>query len=242
MPPGLRYLRRQVGRAIADYRMIEEGDHILVALSGGKDSVALLYVLYLLRKAAPIDFRLSAATVDPGWGNNFLPMECFCNQLNIPYWICHSGLGRLLFEERKEKNPCALCSHLRRGILCRLAKNHGCNKLALAHHADDAVETFLLNLFFNGQIASFLPVTYLERQEITVIRPLIYAREREISRVVSSLELPTVETTCPVAEQTRRHEVKQLVAQLETRIPGLLANLLHALQSSGTAQLWPPKT
>ena len=242
MPADLRYLRRQVGKAIGDYCMIEEGDHILVALSGGKDSIALLYILCLLRKAAPIKFNLSAATVDLGWGNNgFSEIGFFCDKLEVPYHIYRANLGDLLFEKQEGKNPCALCSHLRRGILCRLCKNSGCNKLALAHHADDAVETLFLNLFFNGQIGSFLPVTYLERQEITVVRPLIYAREREISQAVSALRLPIVNTACPAANQTRR-QVKQFLAYLETHIPGVFPNLLHALHSSETVKLWPPKT
>lgn len=231
-------IRRLTGKAIAEYRMIEEGDRILVGVSGGKDSLVLLWILHKLQRRAPVGFNLVAVTLDQGYATDYAPVEEYCRSLSLPYYIRQANLAKIVFEARMEDNPCALCSHLRRGALVRIARELDCNKLAYAHHADDAVETLLLNLFFTGQIASFLPVTDLSRQQIRVIRPLVYVREHLIKKLADDLNLPVVPNPCPAARRTRRQQVKEILAELETVIPGLHQRLLSALRKKDV-QLWP---
>ncbi|NPV92310.1 MAG: tRNA 2-thiocytidine(32) synthetase TtcA [Firmicutes bacterium] len=231
-------IRRQVGRAIADYRMIKDGDHIMLGLSGGKDSLVLLLMLNRLSKIAPVKFSLSVATLDQGFGSDFSRLESFCASLSVPYHIHSVNLARIVFETRSESNPCALCSHLRRGALNNLAKKLGCSKIAYAHHADDAVETLLLNMFYTGQVASFSPVTHLSRQDLEVIRPLVYVRELSIVQLAEELKLPVLDTPCPAAGHTKRAQVKQIVQGLEKEIPGIHLRLMRSLQNGGRAQFW----
>ncbi|MDH7478565.1 MAG: ATP-binding protein [Syntrophomonadaceae bacterium] len=169
---------------------------------------------------------------------DYAPIKEYCCSLSLPYCIRRANLARIVFETRPEENPCALCSHLRRGILVRLAREMDCNKLAYAHHADDAIETLLLNLFFTGRIASFLPVTDLSRQQLKVIRPFVYVREHLINKLADELNLPVLPNPCPAARRTQRQQVKEILVDLEARIPGLNQRLLSAL-SKKDIQLWP---
>lgn len=234
----VRKIQRQVGRAISDYKMIQNGDHVMLGLSGGKDSLVLLWVLNRLRHIAPVKFQLSAVTLDQGFGSDFEALEKYCSSLSVPYYIHSVNLSKIIFETRKEDNPCALCSHLRRGALNSRAKELGCSKVAYAHHADDAVETLLLNMFYAGKVASFLPATLLSRRNLEVIRPLVYVRESLISQIAEELELPVVPSPCPAAENTRRAQVKKILQGLELEIPDLHRRLLSSLQNVENVQLW----
>lgn len=210
----LGYMRK----AVTDYKMIEPGDKIAVGVSGGKDSVALLAGLAKLRSFLGIDYSIVAVTLDPcfhGEENDYSPIAQWCEKLGVEYHVKRTDIGQIVFDLRKEQNPCSLCARMRRGALHDAALELGCNKVALGHHSDDAVETFLLNLFYEGRIGCFSPVTYLSRKNITMIRPLIYAPESEIRRAVRRCELPVVKSTCPADGGTKREEMKNFVRSLE---------------------------
>ena len=234
-------INKKFGQAIADYQMIQDGDQIAVGLSGGKDSVLLLWLLTRLQRIAPVDFKLKAITLDLGWGSNFTGLVEFCHQLSVPFYIEATAIGRIVFEERQESNPCSLCAHLRRGALNNLAKKLKCNKVALAHHADDAVETLLMSMFYEGRITTFLPNTYLTRQNLRVIRPLVYIREAVIQEAVTNLKLPLVDNFCPANGRTKRQVIKEIIADLEQKIPGVFARLQGSLKNIDTHQLWKAK-
>lgn len=223
-------------RAIADYHMISSGDRIAVGLSGGKDSMILLEGLYQLRKYLELSFELVALTVDPGFGGtqgDYSEIEAYCQERKIPYIIKRSDLAEIIFEERKEKNPCSLCARMRRGMLHNLTVEQGCNKLAVGHHQDDAIETLLMNLFVEGRLGCFQPVTYLSRKDIFMIRPLILLTEKKIQRAVGKIQPPIVESRCPVDKNTAREEMKQWILKTEKEeFPVLRKNLFHALRSS----------
>lgn len=226
-------------RACDDYSMIEDGDRIAVGLSGGKDSLALLITLAELRRFYPRKFTLSAITVDMGFDaiggskTDFAPISELCRGFDVEYHIERSDIAKIVFDIRKESNPCSLCAKLRRGMLCDTAKKLGVGKVALGHHFDDAVQTFMLNLFYEGRIGSFSPVSYLDRSGITVIRPFIYAQEKDIRYFTSSCELPVVESECPANKKTEREEMKQLLASLERENKGLRHRIFGAMQRAG---------
>ena len=181
MDNGLRRMLSYTRRAIDDYHMIEAGDKIAVGVSAGKDSLTLLYALSTLRKFYPKKFELCAITIDMGFeGSDFSPIARLCEELSVPYHIIPTQISTVIFDIRKEKNPCSLCAKMRRGALHNAAKDLGCNTVALGHHFDDAVETFMMNLFNEGRIGCFSPVTYLDRMDITLIIPLIYTPESYI--------------------------------------------------------------
>lgn len=230
----LGYLRS----CIEYYDMIAQGDRLAVGLSGGKDSVAMLTALARLRDFYPQSFTLTAISVDPCFGGietDYSALQALCVSLEIPYFIRHTELGTIIFEERKEKNPCSLCAKMRRGILHDVVKEAGCNKLALGHHLDDAAETLLMNLFNGGRIACFSPVTYLSRKDITVLRPMLFARESDAQRVVKNLALPVVKSVCPADGMTERQDVKMLLTALEKKYGGIRHKLLHAMQTDGVS-------
>ncbi|MGE5577531.1 MAG: ATP-binding protein [Syntrophothermus sp.] len=234
-------LWQKVGKAIADYRMIEEGDRIAIGLSGGKDSLTLVYVLAGLRKIAPVKFKLLAITLDLGWDQDLKSRTAlaeFCQGLGIPWYVEETRIGPIIFEERRETNPCALCARMRRGVLHRAAKRLNCNKVALGHHADDAIETLLLSLFYEGRIKSFLPVTHLDRQGITLIRPMVYVLERTIREVAKTLNFPVITNPCPANGRTRRQEVKEVIDRLEATNPNVREIILGALQNVDLSHLW----
>ena len=220
-----------VRRCVEDYHMIEPGDRIAVGVSGGKDSLLTLVSLARLQKFYPIPFTVEAITMEMGMpGMDFSGVAALCEKLEVPYTRIQVPVYQIIFEERKEKNPCSLCAKLRRGSLNTALTDLGIRKIALGHHYDDAIETLLMNLLFEGRIGCFQPVTYLDRTGITQIRPLLYCREEEIRWVARRLELPVVENPCPANGHSRRQEVKELIAGLEGRYPDIKQKLFGSLQ------------
>lgn len=220
-------------RAIDDYNMIQKGDKVAVLISGGKDSLGALYALWELKKFYPKDFELIALTLDMGFeGADYSAIIKKCGNLGIEYHIKKSNLADILFNIRKEKNPCSLCAKMRRGMLSDLAKLHGCNKVALGHHLDDAVETFFLSLFYEGRIYCFSPVTYLSRADITQIRPLIYMYENDITSFANKEALPVAFNPCPASNRTKREEIKNIISNLEKSNPKIKSLLFGAIKRS----------
>ncbi len=219
--------------AVEKYNMIKDGDKIAVCVSGGKDSVVLLLALINLKRFYPKNFTLSAITIDPqffGEQADYSEIEKICNENNIEYKIVRSELYNVIFETRKESNPCSLCARMRRGLLHDTAKELGCNKIALGHHLDDAVETFIMNLFQNGRAECFSPVSYLSRKDLYMIRPLVFAYEKDVERVAKKECVPIIKSKCPVDEKTNREDTKILVADLENRYPALRQKIIGAMQ------------
>lgn len=227
----MQHILGQVRRCVEDYHMIEAGDKVAVGVSGGKDSLLTLTALVRLRDFYPISFQLEAITLETGTpGMSFDAVAELCRELEVPYTRIHVPVYQIVFEERKEKNPCSLCAKLRRGSLNTALTERGIHKIALGHHYDDAIETLLMNLLFEGRIGCFQPVTYLDRTGITQIRPLLYCREDDIRRTVERLRLPVVHNPCPANGSTRRQEVKDLIHQLEGRYPDIKQKLFGSLQ------------
>ncbi|MCL2509239.1 MAG: tRNA 2-thiocytidine(32) synthetase TtcA [Oscillospiraceae bacterium] len=219
--------------AMERYQMIEDGDRVAVGLSGGKDSVALLYCLAKMRAFYPHSFELFAVTLDMGFGGeitDYSLLEELCESIEVPYVIKRTEIGTVIFDIRREKNPCSLCARMRRGALHDAVKELGCNKLALGHHMDDAVETFMMNLLNEARIGCFSPVTYLSRKDITMIRPMVFARESDCARVVRRESLPIVKSKCPADGATERQRVKTLLSMLERDYGGVRDKLLGAMQ------------
>ncbi len=230
----MQHILSRLRRAVEDFHMIEENDRIAVGVSGGKDSLAVLAAMARLKTFYPKPFELEAITLDLGFGNmDFSPVAAFCERLGIPYTVEQTQIKQIVFDLRQEKNPCALCANLRRGALNNIAKSHGCNKVALGHHYDDVVETFFLSLFFEGRIGCFSPVTYLERKDITLLRPLIYLEEKEIRQFAREAELPIVENACPASGNTKRQYVKETVERLEREHRGLKQRVFTAVKRAG---------
>ncbi len=226
----LRHLLSFARRAIDDYNMIEAGDRICVGVSGGKDSLALLTTLGELRRFYPNPFSLVAVTVNMGLpGMDFTPVRAYCESLDIPYVEVNTDIAKVIFDIRKESNPCSLCAKMRRGALHAAAQENGCNKVALGHHFDDAVETFMLNLFFEGRLGSFSPTTYLSNRNIHLIRPLIYAQEKDVEYFVRHSDLPLVVSTCPEDRATERENMKQLLKDMEKTNKGLRHRIFGAM-------------
>ena len=220
-----------VRRCVEDYNMIEAGETVAVGVSGGKDSLLTLTALARLRAFYPKPFQVQAITLETGMPDmDFQPVADYCQKLEVPYIRIAVPVYDIVFRERQEKNPCSLCAKLRRGSLHTELTERGIRKIALGHHYDDAVETLLMNLLFEGRIGCFQPVTYLDRTGITQIRPLLYCREEEIRRVARRLELPVVENPCPANGRSRRQEVKELIAGLEGRYPDIKQKLFGSLQ------------
>ena len=220
-----------VRRCVEDYHMIEPGDRIAVGVSGGKDSLLTLVSLARLQKFYPIPFTVEAITMEMGMpGMDFSGVAALCERLEVPYTRIQVPVYQIIFEERKEKNPCSLCAKLRRGSLNTALVELDISKIALGHHFDDAVETMLMNLLFEGRIGCFQPVTYLDRSGITQIRPLLYCHEDEVRRAVAKLRLPVVQNPCPANGSTRRQEVKELLVGLEEKYPNLRQKIFGAVQ------------
>lgn len=220
-----------VRKGVDDYHMISDGDKIAVGVSGGKDSLVLLKSLAHLRSYYPHRFELSAITIDMGFpGMDFTPVVKLCEEAGIPYTCKKTDIREIVFDVRKEENPCALCSKMRRGALNSAIKEQGISKLALGHHMDDAVETFLMSLLFEGRLNCFRPVTYLDRSDVTQIRPMIYASEQRVAKTCDALGLPVVETTCPEDKESKRKEIKDLISQLQKDYPDLKSKVFGAMQ------------
>ncbi|MEG0565752.1 MAG: ATP-binding protein, partial [Hungatella sp.] len=226
-------------QAVDDYHMIESGDRIALGLSGGKDSLALLYTLHGLMRFYPKKFELVAITVDLGLPDfDLTPIKELCERLLIPYTIIPTDIGKILFEIRQESNPCALCAKMRKGTLNQVAKELGCNKIAYAHHKDDVIETMLLSLLYEGRFHAFSPYTYLDRMDLTVIRPFFYVNEADITRFKNKYQLPVCKNPCPVDGHTKREYVKKLTNSLEADNPGVKDRLFHAILH-GELSGWP---
>lgn len=226
----LQQLMSPVRRAISDYKMIKSGDKIAVGLSGGKDSIALLSALAGLRRFYPEPFEIVAIRIDAGLNYDKEQEENLKNyveSLGVTYHVEKTQIYQVVFEERKEKNPCSLCANMRRGALNSTAKRLGCNKVALGHHADDLIETFFLSMVYEGRLSTFQPVTYLSKADISVIRPLIYVKEHVISSFSS--DKPILKNPCPVDKFTQREEIKQSIKELSIKYPLLKDNLFNAL-------------
>ena len=220
-----------VRRCVEDYDMISAGETVAVGVSGGKDSLLTLTALARLQEFYPKSFRVEAITLETGMPNmDFSPVADYCEKLNVPYTRIAVPVYDIVFNERKEKNPCSLCAKLRRGSLNTALTDLGIRKIALGHHYDDAIETLLMNLLFEGRIGCFQPVTYLDRTGITQIRPLLYCREEDIRRAAQRLRLPVVHNPCPANGHSRRQEVKELISGLEGRYPDIKQKLFGSLQ------------
>ena len=220
-----------VRRCVEDYRMIAPNDRLAVGVSGGKDSLLTLVALAQLRRFYPIPFTLEAITLEMGMpGMDFSPVAALCETLEVPYQRIQVPVYQIVFEERREKNPCSLCAKLRRGSLNTALTERGIHKIALGHHYDDAIETLLMNLLFEGRIGCFQPVTYLNRTGVTQIRPLLYCREDEIRHTAERLQLPVVHNPCPADGSSRRQEIKELIGQLEKTYPDLKQKLFGSIQ------------
>jgi tRNA(Ile)-lysidine synthase TilS/MesJ len=217
-------------RAIDDYEMIKPGDKIAVGVSAGKDSLTLLCAMAELRRFYPVPFELCAITVDMGFeGADFEPIAAFCRELDVEYHIVPTQISKVIFDVRKEKNPCSLCAKMRRGALYNYAKEIGCTSVALGHHFDDVVETFMLNLFFEGRLGCFSPVTELSRVGIKLIRPMIYMPEKDVAEFARKNQLPVITSPCPADKNTEREEMKQLLRSLERENKGLRYRIFGAI-------------
>jgi len=226
-------------RALDDFQMIEDGDNIAVGISGGKDSLTLLYALHGLMRFYPRKFTIHAITVDLGFENLKLDaIHELCDKLNVPYTVVKTDIAQIIFEDRKESNPCSLCAKMRKGALNEEIKRLGCNKVAYAHHKDDVVETMLLSLIYEGRFHTFSPRTYLDRMDLTVIRPLLYVNEADVIGFTNRYELPVAKSPCPADGNTRREYVKNLLRTLNQENPGVKERMFTAIMN-GNIKGWP---
>lgn len=218
-------------KAIEEYKMIEEGDKIAICLSGGKDSITMLHAFKALQRFYPKHFDIIAISIDPGF--EFFDTEFLrkiCSDLEIPLFIEKSNAKEIVFDIRREKNPCSLCANLRRGAINSVAIEQGCNKIALGHNQDDVIETFLLNLLYTGSIGTFAPMSYMDRTKITLIRPLIYTPEKETKRFIKKNDLSVMPKVCPMDGKSKREDMKNLIFTLSKTIPMVRANLFGAIK------------
>ena len=227
----LNYFTGTVRRAVDDYNMISEGDRIAVGVSGGKDSLVLLLALNHLRKYYPKHFDIEGITIELGFeGMDFTPVKELCASEGIPYTCIKTDIKEIVFDVRKEDNPCSLCSKMRRGAINDAITEKGITKLALGHHFDDAVETYMMSLLLEGRISCFRPVTYLDRSGVTQIRPLIYAGEQRIANLAQDLNLPVVENPCPEDKGSKRYEIKKLLLSMCEGYPDIKSKIFGAMQ------------
>ena len=226
-------LMSRMRAAMEKYDMVSPGDVIAVGVSGGKDSLALLCALAEMRRFYPAEYTLKAVSVDPcffGQETDYGRIEALCREWDVEYTVRRTGLYRVIFEERQEANPCSLCARMRRGILHNVCREIGANKLALGHHADDAAETFLMNLLLGGTAESFRPVTYLSRKDLYLIRPMIFAREADVARAAKRADLPVIKSPCPMDGESEREKTKELLKELNGTYPALTEKIIGALE------------
>ena len=226
-------------RCIDDYDMISPGDKIAVGVSGGKDSLVLLVLLAELRKFFNKPYELQAVTIDMGLGMDYSGVKALCEKLDVPYTIINTQIAPIIFDHRKEKNPCSMCAKMRRGALNQAILDLGCNKVALGHHYDDAVETFMMSLLYEGRISCFQPVTDLDRTRVIQIRPMLYIHEKTVDNFATRQSLPIVHNRCPVDKTTKREEIKQLIFHLSATYPDLKERIFGAMQRYPLAA-WEP--
>ncbi|MEF9917249.1 MAG: ATP-binding protein [Lachnospiraceae bacterium] len=228
-------------KAIDEYEMIQKGDHIAIGISGGKDSLTLLYALHGLKRFYPKHFEISAVTVDLGYeGFDLSPVECLCKELEIPYKVVKTDIAHILLDTRKEAHPCSLCAKMRKGALNDAVKEMGCNKVAYAHHKDDIIETMLMSLLFEGRFYSFSPKSYLDRMDLTVIRPIMFVDEAEVIGFKNKYNLPVVKNKCPFDGYTKRQYAKDLVKELNKKHPGAKERMFTAILN-GNINGWPDR-
>jgi tRNA(Ile)-lysidine synthase TilS/MesJ len=226
-------------RAMQEYEMINENEVIAVGISGGKDSIMLLHGLSLLRRFYPVKYTLEAICVELGFeGTDYSNLIEYCGSIDVPLHIVKTDIAGIIFNERKESNPCSLCSKMKKGALHDKMIELGIHKLAFGHHADDAVETLFLSMLYEGRMHTFKPVTYLDRKQITLIRPMIYVWEKEITYQINKLCLPVVDKNCPADGNTKREEIKQLVKTIKRQIPKSEERILNAIQNKENFYLW----
>ena len=229
-------MRKTLGcirKAVKDYNMINDGDHICVAVSGGKDSMLLLKALKTYMYFSPEKFKLTAICIDVGFDNMQLDkLETFCDEIQVPLEIVHTDIKKIVFDERKEKNPCSLCSKMKRAALNETALKLGSNKIAFGHHRDDFIESFLLSLFYEGRIHTFKPVTYLDRTGVYSLRPLLYAKEKDVIHAVRTENIPIIKSECPADGFTKREEMKNLVKYLKKQIPNADERMFTAIKNN----------
>lgn len=236
--PFHQHLFPPVKKLIWEYDMLRDGDRVAVGVSGGKDSLATLYTLAQLRRMIPVDFTLTAITIDMGWpDSDWTGIADLCNELEIPFKVVPTQIASVLFERRQETNPCSLCSKMRHGVLNETAKELGCNVVALGHHSDDAIETVFLNMFFNGRIACFQPVTMLDRVGLRMIRPMLYVSEKTTTRVARKMELPVAHNPCPANGNSKRQYIKELLADQTQQDKLIPKRLLAAVKSLWNQQV-----
>ena len=237
----LQQLMSYARRAIDDYDMISDGDRIAVGISGGKDSLTLLYALHGLKRFYPHPFELEAITIDLGHpGFDVSKIHRLCKEMEIPYTVVKTDIAQIIFEERKESNPSSLCAKMRKGALNEAIKKTGCNKVAYAHHKDDIIETMILSLIYEGRFYSFSPKTYLDRMDLTVIRPLMYVNEADIKGFRNKYNLPVVKSPCPADGYTKREYAKNLLRQLNLENPGAKERMFSAI-INGNIKGWPER-
>lgn len=233
----LQQLLSFVRRAVDDYHMICDGDTIAVGISGGKDSLTLLYALAELRRFYPAKYTVKAISVDLGFNTDYTKVQAFCDKLNVELEVVHTEIATIVFDIRKESNPCSLCAKLRKGAFNDAAKRLGCNKIAYAHHKDDVIETLLMSLVFEGRIHTFSPVTYLDRTDLTLIRPLIYVNECDVKGFSNIYELPVFKNPCPADGETKREDASRWIKNLNEEAPGVRDRLFHAIRA-GVIPQW----
>ena len=235
----MRKILGAVRRADERFSMIRQGDRVAVGLSGGKDSMLLLYALHLYQKYAKKEYELLAVTVDLGFGNYATEvMREYADGLGIPLHILKTNISEIVFDIRKEKNPCALCAKMRKGALYEKAKELGCNKAAFAHHGDDVIQTLLMSLMYEGRVNTFSPKSYLSRRDITLVRPIVFLREADIVSAVRRLNIPIAKNPCPIDFSTKREQAKEIVKYLDSLSPGAADNILGAVKNTQTYNLW----
>lgn len=237
----LQRLLSLVRKACDDYTLIDENDKIAIGISGGKDSLTLLYALHELQRFYPKHFEILAFTVDLGFGiQDFKAIQSLCDDFSIPYTVIHTEIAEIVFETRKESNPCSLCAKMRKGALNQAAKEAGCNKIAYAHHKDDIIETMMLSLLYEGRFYTFSPKTYLDRMEQTVIRPMMYVGESDVIGFMHKYTLPVCKNPCPVDGKTKREYVKTLIRNLNLENPGVKERMFRAILD-GNISGWPSR-
>ncbi|MGL5151453.1 MAG: tRNA 2-thiocytidine biosynthesis TtcA family protein [Clostridium sp.] len=230
-------LLSKLRQAVKDFNLIEDGDKIAVGLSGGKDSLTLLHILKSYQRFSPQKFELIAITLNPGGVDN-TPLHKLCASLNIDFHEVQTNIKEIVFDIRKEKNPCSLCANLRRGALNDSAKKFGCNKVALGHHKDDAIETFMLSVAYEGRINCFSPKSFMDKNDITLIRPMVYIDESMIIRAANEYNYPIIKNPCPADGHTKRQDIKELIKTLDKDMPGFKKNLFGCLTNTDNLFVW----